>query len=209
VLIPGLGAVATTFIAGVVAVRRGLAQPVGSLTQMGNIRLGKRTENRNPKIKDFVPLAGLEDLVFGGWDIYEDNVYQAALKARVLEPALLEAVRPELEALRPMKAAFDRRYVKNLDGTHVKSYYTKKTSPTNCATTCRTFKAENGSDRLVMVWCGSTEVYHEPGRGAQQPVRLRGGVAPQRPAHFAQHALRLRGPPGRACPSPTAPPTSP
>ena len=163
VLIPGLGAVATTFIAGVEAVRKGLAQPVGSLTQMGNIRLGKRTENRNPKIKDFVPLAGLEDLVFGGWDIYEDNVYQAALKARVLEPALLHAVRPELEAIRPMPAAFDRRYVKNLDGTHVKSYSTKEDLVDQLREDIRTFKAQHGCDRLVMVWCGSTEIYQESG----------------------------------------------
>ncbi|HEX8530444.1 MAG TPA: inositol-3-phosphate synthase [Cytophagales bacterium] len=163
VLIPGLGAVATTFIAGVVAVRKGLAQPVGSLTQMGNIRLGKRTEHRNPKIKDFVPLAGLNDLVFGGWDIYDDNVYKAALHAGVLDPALLHAIRPELAAIRPMKAAFDKRYVKNLDGTHVKDYVTKEDLAEQLREDIRTFKKTNGCDRLVMVWCGSTEIYQEPG----------------------------------------------
>jgi myo-inositol-1-phosphate synthase len=163
ILIPGLGAVATTFIAGVMAVRKGLAQPVGSLTQMGKIRVGKRTENRNPRIKDFVPLAGLADLVFGGWDIYEDNVYKAALNAGVLDPSLLQSIRPELTAIRPMKAAFDRRYVKNLDGTHVKSYSTKEDLAEQLREDIRTFKARHGCDRLVMIWCGSTEIYQEPG----------------------------------------------
>src|SRR5215218_5951528 len=111
ILIPGLGAVATTVIAGVEAVKKGLAQPVGSLTQMGNIRLGKRTENRYPKIKDFVPLAELDDLVFGGWDVYSDNVFEAAQKAKVLEPMMLHAVKAELEAIKPMKAVFDKSYI--------------------------------------------------------------------------------------------------
>src|SRR6201985_3715368 len=110
VLIPGLGAVATTLIAGVEAVRQGLSQPIGSLTQMGNIRLGKRTENRYPLIKDFVPLADLNDIVFGGWDLYEDNVYEAAMHAKVLEPGLLAAIKPELEKIVPMKRAFDKNY---------------------------------------------------------------------------------------------------
>src|ERR1700709_2715294 len=109
ILIPGLGAVATTLIAGVEAVKKGLAQPVGSLTQMGNIRLGKRTENRYPKVKDFVPLADLNDIVFGGWDVYSDNVFQAAVKAKVLEPMMLHALKTELEAIQPMKAVFDQR----------------------------------------------------------------------------------------------------
>ena len=108
ILLPGMGAVATTLIAGVAAVKKDLAQPVGSLTQMGNIRLGKRTENRYPKIKDFVPLADLDDIVFGGWDVYSDNVFEAAMKAKVLEPMMLHAVRQELEAIKPMKAVFDR-----------------------------------------------------------------------------------------------------
>src|SRR5215210_8753047 len=120
VLIPGLGAVATTLIAGVEAVKKNLAQPVGSLTQMGNIRLGKRTENRYPKIKEFVPLAGLNDIVFGGWDVYSDNVFEAASKAKVLEPVLLHAVKAELEAIKPMKAVFDKSYVSNLNGKNVK-----------------------------------------------------------------------------------------
>src|ERR1700741_1272581 len=121
ILIPGLGAVATTLIAGVEAVKKGIAQPFGSLTQMGHIRLGKRTENRYPKIKDFVPLADLNDIVFGGWDVYEDNVYAAASHAKVLEASLLYSVKAELEKLVPMKAAFDKNYAKTLDGTHVKT----------------------------------------------------------------------------------------
>jgi len=161
ILIPGLGAVATTFIAGVLAVRKGGAQPIGSLTQMSNIRLGKRTDNRYPKIKDFVPLAELSDLEFGGWDVYEDNVYQAAVKAKVLDAALLDTIRPELEALVPMTAAFDRRFVKNLDGTHVKIYTTKYDLAEQVLDDIRTFKATRDCSRLVMVWCGSTEIYHE------------------------------------------------
>src|SRR5580704_14351468 len=125
VLIPGLGAVATTLIAGVEAVKQGFSKPIGSLTQMGNIRLGKRTENRYPLIKDFVPLADLNDIVFGGWDIYEDNVFEAASKAKVLEPGLLNAIKPQLQALVPMKAVFDKSYVRNLDGKNVKQGKTK------------------------------------------------------------------------------------
>ena len=121
VLIPGLGAVSTTFIAGVEAIKKKIAQPVGSLTQLGTIRLGKRTERRVPKIHDFVPLAGLEDLVFGGWDIYEDNCYESALKAGVLEKTLLDAVRPEIEKIKPWKAVFSQDYVKRLQGPNVKS----------------------------------------------------------------------------------------
>src|SRR6185312_6233057 len=120
ILIPGLGAVATTLIAGVEAVRKGISQPIGSVTQMGTIRLGKRTENRRPKIKDFVPLANLNDIVFGGWDVYEDNVYESAMNAAVLDANLLFKIKNELEAIKPMKAAFDHNYAKNLTGTHIK-----------------------------------------------------------------------------------------
>src|SRR5258708_5992056 len=121
ILIPGLGAVATTLIAGVEAVKKGISQPIGSLTQMGHIRLGKRTENRYPKIKDFVPLADLNDIVFGGWDVYEDNVFEAATKAAVLEEKLLSKIKTELEVIVPMKAAFDQNYAKNFTATHVKT----------------------------------------------------------------------------------------
>ncbi len=163
ILIPGLGAVATTFIAGVEAVKKGLAQPFGSLTQMSNIRLGKRTENRFPKIKEFVPLAELDQIKFGGWDLYSDNVYEAASKARVLEPALLQAVKPELEAIKPMKAVFDKSFVANLDGTNVKQATTKYDLAEAVMNDIENFKDANDCDRIVMVWCGSTEKYIEAG----------------------------------------------
>ena len=154
-----MGAVSTTTIAGVLAVRRGLAAPIGSLTQMGTVRLGKRTEGRSPLIKDFVPLASLDDVVFGGWDIFEDNSYEAAKTAGVLETDLLEKVRPELEAIKPMSAVFDRRYVKRLDGPNVKKGKNKKDLAEQLREDMRRFKQENTCDRLVMVWCGSTEVF--------------------------------------------------
>ncbi|HRB24053.1 MAG TPA: inositol-3-phosphate synthase [Ferruginibacter sp.] len=159
ILIPGLGAVATTFIAGVEAVKKGIAHPVGSLTQMGNIRLGKRTENRHPKINDFVPLAKLGDITFGGWDVYEDNVYEAAMHAKVLEQPLLDAVKPQLEAIKPMKAVFDKSYVSNLDGTNVKTAATKYDLAMQVIDDIENFKKQNNCSRVVMVWCGSTEKY--------------------------------------------------
>ena len=154
-----MGAVSTTTIAGVMAIRKGLAKPIGALTQMGAIRLGKRTEGRSPLIKDFVPLATLDDVVFGGWDIFEDNAYEAAKTAGVLDKDLLEQIRPELEAIKPMPAVFDRRYVKRLDGPNVKKGKNKKDLAEQVVEDMRRFKAENRCDRLVMVWCGSTEVY--------------------------------------------------
>ena len=159
VLLVGMGAVSTTTIAGVLAIRRGLAKPIGSLTQMGTVRLGKRTEGRSPLIKDFVPLASLDDVVFGGWDIFEDNAYEAAKTAGVLESSLLDQVRPELEKIRPMSAVFDRRYVKRLDGPNVKKGANKRDMADQLREDMRRFKQEHGLDRLVMVWCGSTEVY--------------------------------------------------
>ncbi|MBW8683627.1 inositol-3-phosphate synthase [Chitinophaga rhizophila] len=161
VLMPGLGAVATTFIAGVESIKKGLSKPIGSVAQMGHIRLGKRTENRNPLIKEFVPLANLDDLVFGGWDVYEDNVYTAAVKAEVLDKFQLEAIRPALESIIPMKAAFDKNFVKNLDGTHVKDYKTRYDLAQAVIDDIKNFQQEKGCDRVVMVWCGSTEIYHE------------------------------------------------
>jgi myo-inositol-1-phosphate synthase len=159
ILLVGLGAVSTTTIAGVIAVRRGLAPPIGSLTQMGTVRLGKRTEGRSPLIKDFVPLSSLNDVVFGAWDIFEENSYEAAKTAGVLEDNLLEKIRPELEAIKPMSAVFDRRYVKRLDGPNVKKGKTKKDLADQLREDMRRFKQENKCDRLVMVWCGSTEVF--------------------------------------------------
>ena len=158
-MLVGLGAVSTTTIAGTIAVRRGLAKPIGSLTQMGTIRLGKRTENNSPRIKDFVPLTSLDDVVFGGWDIFEDNCYEAAKTAGVLDTELLEKIRPELEAIRPWPAVFDRRYVKRLDGPNVKKGRNKKDLADQVRADIQKFKKDNGLSRLVMVWCGSTEVY--------------------------------------------------
>ncbi|MBN2093581.1 inositol-3-phosphate synthase [candidate division KSB1 bacterium] len=159
VLLPGLGAVSTTFIAGVEAVKKGIAQPIGSLTQMGTIRLGKRTEKRVPKIKDFVPLANLDQLIFGGWDIFYDNGYESALKAGVLEKNLIDQVRPELEKVKPMSAAFSQEYVKNLSGENVKKAKTKWDLAQHLIDDIKKFKTENKCDRLVMVWCGSTEIF--------------------------------------------------
>ncbi len=155
----GLGAVATTFIAGVLAVRKGIASPIGSVTQMGTIRLGKRTEGRSPLVKDFVPLAGLNDLVFGGWDIFEDNCYESAKHAGVLEASLLEQIRPELEAIKPWKAVFDRQYVKRLDGPNVKTGRNKRDLAEQLREDIRAFKQAHGLSRLVMIWCGSTEIF--------------------------------------------------
>ena len=161
ILIPGLGAVATTFIAGVEAVKKGIAKPIGSLTQMGNIRIGKRTENRNPAINEFVPLAQLNDIVFGGWDLYEDNVYESALNAKVLELPLLYSVKDELESIKPMKAVFDQSYVANLNGVNIKKAATKYDLAMELIADMEQFKLLNNCSRLVMVWCGSTEKYIE------------------------------------------------
>jgi len=161
VLIPGMGAVATTFAAGVEAVRKGIAKPFGSLTQMGTIRLGKRTDARSPKIKEFVPIAGLNDLVFSGWDIFEDDMYTAASKAGVLERELLNKVKPFLSSIRPRKAVFDHNYVKNLDGPNVKKGNSKMDLVEQVRDDIREFKKSSGADRLVTIWCGSTESFLE------------------------------------------------
>ena len=159
VLLVGLGAVSTTTIAGVCAIRKGLAPPIGSLTQMGTIRLGRRSEARVPRIKDFVPLADLHDIVFGGWDIFEEDCYSAARTAGVLERTQLDQVRAELEAVRPMPAVFDQRYVRRLDGPNVKTGKNKRDLAEQVVADIRGFKQTHRCDRLVMVWCGSTEVY--------------------------------------------------
>jgi myo-inositol-1-phosphate synthase len=161
VLLPGMGAVATTFVAGVEAVRRGLSRPIGSLTQMGTVRLGKRTENRTPRVADFVPLASLDDVVFGGWDIYEDDAYEAARKAGVLGREHLDALEPFLKGIAPWPAVFDPAYVKKLSGTNVKKGKTKRDLAEQLVADIESFKKKNGLERLVMVWCGSTEVYKE------------------------------------------------
>jgi len=162
VLIPGIGAVTTTFIAGVEAVKRGTAVPVGSLTQLATIRLGKRTDNRTPLIKDFVPLAGLNDLVFGGWDIYEDTAYEAAVNAAVLERTQLEQLREPLAAIRPMKAVFDPEYVRRINGPNVKQAATKMDKAEMLVDDIAQFRKNHNASRLVMIWCASTEVFHRP-----------------------------------------------
>jgi myo-inositol-1-phosphate synthase len=155
--------VATTFIAGVEAVRRGSCRPFGSLTQMGTIRLGGRPEKRVPRIADFVPLAGLDQLVFGGWDVFPDTVYESALKAGVLERAQVEELKDFLHAVEPMPGAFDQRYVKKLNGTHVIGSRKKRDWANKLIEDIERFREEKGCDRLVMVWCGSTEVFLKPG----------------------------------------------
>jgi myo-inositol-1-phosphate synthase len=159
ILLVGLGAVSTTVIAGVHAIRKQLAPAVGSLTEMGTIRLGKRTDGRSPRIREFVDLARLDDIVFGGWDIFQEDCYAAARTAGVLEPALLDQIRPELEAVKPMPAVFDQHYVKRLDGPNVKKGSSKKDLAEQLIADIRQFKKDNTCDRLVMVWCGSTEIY--------------------------------------------------
>jgi len=163
ILTPGLGAVATTFMAGVESVRRGLSKPVGSLTQMATIRLGKRTENRSPLIKEFVPLANLEDIVFGAWDPIPDDAYTAAKKAGVLEDRDLEPLKDFLSNIKPMPAAFENHYVTRIHGTNVKTGKTKRDIAEQLRQDIRDFKAKNGLDRLVIVWCASTEIYIKPG----------------------------------------------
>jgi myo-inositol-1-phosphate synthase len=163
ILTPGLGAVATTFIAGVESVRRGLSQPIGSLTQMATIRLGRRTDNRSPLIKDFVPLARLEDLVFGGWDPIPDDAYAAALNAGVLEERHLAPVKDFLSGIKPMPAVFDNKYVSRITGTNVKKGKTKRDLAEQLRQDIRDFKTQHGLDRLVMVWCASTEVFIKAG----------------------------------------------
>jgi len=164
VLLVGLGAVSTTFIAGVEAIRKGLGKPFGSLTQMGTVRLGKRTEKRVPKISEFVPLANLSDLVFGCWDIFEDDAYLAAQTAGVLENDLLNQLKPELEAIKPMKAVFDRKYVKRLEGKYIKKAPTKWELAQQLMDEIREFQKNNNLDRMVMVWCASTEIFISPSR---------------------------------------------
>ena len=162
VLIPGMGAVSTTLIAGVEAIKRGISAPIGSVTQMATIRLGKRTDNKTPRIKDFVPLAKLDDIAFGCWDIFEDNAYEAALHAGVLEKSTLEQLREPLEAVKPMSAVFDSEYVKRIDGPHKKPKGSKRDHAEMLMDDIRQFKEKSGASRLSMIWCGSTEVFHRP-----------------------------------------------
>ncbi len=157
-----MGAVSTTFIAGALLIRKGLAPSIGSLAERGTVRLGKRNEGRSPLIKDFVPLASLDDLVFGAWDIFADNAFEAASTAGVIESSLLDQVRPELEAIRPWAAVFDQRYVKRLMGTNVKTGATKRDLAEQVRADIRAFREEHALARLVMIWCGSTEIFMTP-----------------------------------------------
>ena len=161
ILTPGMGAVSTTFMAGVISIRKGLAKPIGSYTQMGTIRLGKRTEGRNPLVKNFIPLTELDDIVFGAWDLFDDNAYESAINAGVLDKNLLDQIKEDLEQIKPMTAVFDREYVKRLDGPNVKKAATKMELAEAVMQDIERFKKENGCDRAVMVWCGSTEIYIE------------------------------------------------
>jgi myo-inositol-1-phosphate synthase len=182
VLLPGMGAVSTTFMAGVELVRKGAAQPVGSVTQLGTIRLGKRTEGRSPQLKKFVPIADLKDLVFGGWDIFKDNAYQAASKAGVLSVEDLKKVKPFLSGIAPMKAAFDREYVKKLDGTHVKKGKSKYELALQIKEDIENFRKTKRVTRLVTCWCGSTEVFIKPEEVHSTPAKFMEAMKANHPA---------------------------
>ena len=162
ILIPGMGAVTTTFIAGLEAIKRGLGKPIGSLTQLGTIRLGKRTEGRSPAIRDFVPLARMEDIVVGGWDIFDDNPYEAAVKAGVLDMSLLDHLKEPLSAIKPMKAVFDQEFVKRLNGPNVKPQGSKMDHAEMVMDDIRRFQESTGVSRMTMIWCASTEVFRKP-----------------------------------------------
>lgn len=165
VLLPGMsGAVSTTFIAGVEAIKKGIGRPIGSLTQMGTIRLGKRTQKKSPLIKEFIPLADCKNIVFGGWDIFPDDCYEAALKAGVLKKDLLDRIKSSLRQKSPMKAVFSQKYVKNLSGKHVKKGKTKMDLAEQLIRDIKRFKKQNKLDRVVMLWCGSTEVFIKPSK---------------------------------------------
>jgi myo-inositol-1-phosphate synthase len=206
VLLVGLGAVSTTTIAGVIAIRQGLSSPIGSLTQMGTMRLGKRTEGRSPKISEVVPLAGLDDLVFGGWDIFEEDCYSAAKTAGVLEQSLLDKVRPELEKIKPWPAVFDQHYVKRLAGPNVKKGKNKRDLAEQVMGDIETFKKDNNLDRVVMIWCGSTEIFALPGEVHQSLKNFERGLEENDPAIassmiYAYAAIRMGIPYANAAPN--------
>ncbi len=160
-LTPGMGAVATTTYAGIISIQKGISPPIGSLTQMGHIRIGDRSDNEQPLIKDFVPLANLDDIVFGGWDPIDDNAYEAAVRAGVLEPHHLQPIREELENIKPMSAVFEQSWVKNLEGSNVKDGVNKLDLAEQLMDDMEHFKKTHDCDRLVIVWCGSTEAHQE------------------------------------------------
>ncbi len=182
ILLVGLGAVSTTLVAGVEAIKRGISEPVGSLTQMGTIRLGKRTENRTPKVKDFVPLAKLDDIVFGAWDIFHDNAFDAAMNAGVLDKDLLNQVSEQLASLKPMAAVFEQNYVKRLHGDNIKSGKNKMELAEQLIEDIARFKAENNCSRLVMVWAASTEIFLEASDVHNSLVAFESGLYDSDPA---------------------------
>jgi myo-inositol-1-phosphate synthase len=206
ILIPGMGAVASTFIAGVEAIKKGLGQPVGSLTQLATIRLGKRTEGRTPRIRDFVPLTSLECLSFGTWDIYEDDAYEAAVKARVLDRPLLDELKEPLSAIKPMKAVFDQNYVKRIDGPNKKAGANKMELAEALMADIQEFKKRNNCSRLVMIWCGSTEVFHKPAAVHQTLASFEEGLRNSDPdiapsQIYAYAALKLKVPYANGAPN--------
>jgi myo-inositol-1-phosphate synthase len=162
ILIPGMGAVASTFICGVIACNKGLSKPIGSMTQMGSIRLGKRSENRSPLIKDFVPVADMKNLVFGGWDIADENLYETSIRSKVLETSLLEDLKPDLEKIRVFKAVFDQNFVRRLSGDWVKTGKNKMDLAEQVMDDIKEFNSNSGATSNVMIWCGSTEIYMKP-----------------------------------------------
>ena len=209
IILVGLGAVSTTFVAGVEAIKRGLAQPVGSLTQMGTIRLGKRTEHRSPKIKDFVPLADLDDIVFGAWDIFTDNAFDAAMNAGVLEKDLLNQVSEQLASLKPMPAVFEQNYVKRLHGENVKTGKNKMELAEQLIADIARFKTENNCDRLAIVWAASTEIFLEESEVHQSIEAFEKGLYDSDPAIapsmiYAYAAIRSGVPFANGAPNLTA-----
>ena len=192
VLTPGMGAVASTFIAGVISARKGLHPPIGSISQMAHIRLGTKDENRNPMIREFVPLAELDDIVFGGWDPISPNALEAARTAGVLSNEDLATISSELEAIVPMEAVFDQRWVSRLDGVRVKDIANKWDQAMALMDDIANFKAANGCDRLVMVWCGSTEAYQEASEVHATVESFEQGLRDNDAEHLAEPDLRLR-----------------
>jgi myo-inositol-1-phosphate synthase len=182
IMLPGMGAVATTFMAGVELVRKGKSQPVGSVTQLGTIRLGKRTDGRTPKVKDFVPLAGLNDIVFGGWDIFNDNAYQSAANAGVLDLQDLAKVKTYLSKIKPMKAAFDQKFVKLISGPNIKKGKNKYEWALELKEDIKKFRKSSGATRLVACWCGSTESYLAPGDVHSTPEKFVAAMKANHPA---------------------------
>ena len=206
ILLPGMGAVATTFVAGTLSARKGLGKPIGSMTQMGTIRLGKRTEHRTPLVKDFVSLADLKDLVFGGWDIFADNMYQAARKAGVLEAAHLDPIRAELEKIKPMAAVFDTAYVSRISGPNVKKGTSKMDLAKQLMADIAHFKKKNNCARLVMVWCGSTEKYQKAAAVHQSVAAFEKGLEQDSPdispsQIYAYAALKMKVPYANGAPN--------